>query len=222
MMVGDNRNRWTPPQLKLLEEMHAEGRQWPEIATAVDHPLNSCQQMLSRIRGAKRNAEFERARMARPAPPGRPNKAWWLSSQLALLEQLADAKTPWDEIAHRVGHPKNSCATKMSEIRSKRDRTSEKPKKRGRPGTIQSPQLAPAPVPDPPSARAVSNALLVADAELRARIAVLGATGGLLGDPMPGRSALDRMRAGVSDPPIATQDQRPLPKITLAAGFSDE
>ena len=40
-MVGDNRNKWTWPQLKLLEEMHAAGRQWPAIATAVGHPLNS-------------------------------------------------------------------------------------------------------------------------------------------------------------------------------------
>jgi hypothetical protein len=35
---------------------------------------------------------------------------------------------------------------------------------------------------------------LVADAELRARIETLGPTGGLLGDPLPGRSALDEKR----------------------------
>lgn len=42
---------------------------------------------------------------------------------------------------------------------------------------------------------AVSTGLLIADAEMRSRIAVLGITGGLLGDPAPGRSALDKPRA---------------------------
>jgi hypothetical protein len=46
-----------------------------------------------------------------------------------------------------------------------------------------------------PPGRTISTAALIADNELRTRIAILGATGGLLGDPMPGRSALDEKRA---------------------------
>jgi len=46
-----------------------------------------------------------------------------------------------------------------------------------------------------PSARTkapASRCALLIDAELRARIEVQGITAGLLGDPLPGRSALDR------------------------------
>jgi hypothetical protein len=166
-MPGDNRNRWMSPQLKLLEEMHAAGRQWPAIVTAVGHSLSSCQQMLSRIRGAKRNAEFERARLERRASPKAP---------IAIAPPLK-------------------------------------------------PTLQQASVPDPPSARSTSTARLLMDAELRARIAVLGVTAGLLGDPMPGRSALDRIRAGMVDPPPPIDRKtvhRPQPKITLAATESAE
>jgi hypothetical protein len=44
--------------------------------------------------------------------------------------------------------------------------------------------------------RTVSAAILVADQELRDRIRECGLTGGLLGDPPPGRSALDQKRGG--------------------------
>jgi hypothetical protein len=47
----------------------------------------------------------------------------------------------------------------------------------------------------PASGRTMSTAALIADQDLRNRIAVLGPNG-LFGDPMPGRSALDRKRAG--------------------------
>jgi hypothetical protein len=66
------------------------------------------------------------------------------------------------------------------------------------------------------SGMAVSTSLLLIDAELRARIEILGPTGGMLGDPMPGRSALDRRRLGIPDPAPSMQGQRPIPKITLA------
>lgn len=45
------------------------------------------------------------------------------------------------------------------------------------------------------SGTAVPMSLLLVDAELRARIEVLGPTGGMLGDPLPGRSALSKPRA---------------------------
>lgn len=135
-MVGDNRNKWTAPQLKLLKEMHVAGRKWPAIASAVGHPLSSCQQMLSRIRGQKRNEEFERARVAPKTP-------------VAIVPPVKPAIVP------AIARPAK------------------------------------------PSARSTSTARLVMDAELRSRIELQGITAGLLGDPMPGRSALDRKRNAV-------------------------
>lgn len=49
--------------------------------------------------------------------------------------------------------------------------------------------------PGPLGSRRASTAVLMADAELRARIALQGLTAGLLGDPLPGRSALDQRKA---------------------------
>jgi hypothetical protein len=46
-----------------------------------------------------------------------------------------------------------------------------------------------------PSARRLSTHVLIADSELRSRIEKQGPNG-LFGDPMPGRSALDRRNAG--------------------------
>ncbi len=107
----------------------------------------------------------------------------------------------WAEIAPLVGHPHLSCATKMSEIRARRQRAggAPPPSKRGRPPKPYVPQRPPA-IPAPPSARSCRTSTLLADAELRARIEVLGPTGGLCGDPMPGRSALDQKRAGLTEP----------------------
>jgi hypothetical protein len=58
--------------------------------------------------------------------------------------------------------------------------------------------LAPAPARamPPASPHVVATSRLVADAELRDRIAGRGLTAGFFGDPAPGRSALDRKRAG--------------------------
>lgn len=47
--------------------------------------------------------------------------------------------------------------------------------------------------------RPKAMATLIAQAEIRSRISVLGITGGILGDPLPGRSALDRKRAGLAE-----------------------
>lgn len=59
------------------------------------------------------------------------------------------------------------------------------------------PAIVPPPRQIPPASGAsMSTAVLMLDAELRNRIAEFGITAGLLGDPPPGRSALDKKRAG--------------------------
>lgn len=80
--------------------------------------------------------------------------------------------------------------------------------------------LLPTHLDDAPYVRTTSTAKLVMDAELRSRIEVQGITGGLLGDPMPGRSALDRKRAGEIESPTWMDGRaaRFIPKITLPTG----
>lgn len=140
------------------------------------------------------------------------NKNKWLPHQLDLLERLIDGGTSYDDAVPLVGHSILSCRTTMSEIRSRRHNGQERM-------AIRATRLAeraaaaaarakaaepvadrkiapgkPTIVPDPPHARSTSTAKLVMDAELRGRIELQGVTAGLLGDPMPGRSALDRKR----------------------------
>jgi hypothetical protein len=72
---------------------------------------------------------------------------------------------------------------------------------------------------NPPAPLRISAAIttdrLIIDAELRSRIEVLGITAGLLGDPPPGRSALDERRAGIVRGPASMQGIRPAMQITL-------
>jgi hypothetical protein len=143
-MAGHNGNKWTAPQLTLMEEMHAAGRKWPTISKAVGHPINSCQQMLSRSRAQKRRLQEQ-----------------------ALRAQIVRA----------------SVARAPSLV----------PKDKAMPLKVL--------VTDAPYQRPTSTAKFLMDAELRARIGEQGVTAGLLGDPLPGRSALDKRRAGIVEQP---------------------
>lgn len=131
----------------------------------------------------------------------------WRQEQLDLMSRMVDGylargkRPPWDDISLRVGHPRQSCQTMMSKIR--RERHNEHNRELLRQLRQQRP--APQPwLPDkkhqaPPNPRIVitdhmrstSTAKLMLDAELRMRIGAQGITAGLLGDPLPGRSALD-------------------------------
>jgi hypothetical protein len=85
-----------------------------------------------------------------------------------------------------------------------------------------SPPLAPRSPGPPPSPSVVATSRLVLDAELRNRIAERGITGGLLGDPPPGRSALDEKRAGrehVAEPKVDRRGARLPPRPTLSWGY---
>lgn len=139
----------------------------------------------------------------------------WTDQQKALLWQLREVEgRPWSTVAQRVGHPRGSCQTCLSAIR--RERVSGVTRS-GHDGTdlarprklfLRAPANLVMPPALPPSARTMRTAILVADAELRARCEVLGLTGGLLGDPLPGRSALDRRRIEASGITLATGPMR--------------
>jgi hypothetical protein len=132
------------------------------------------------------------------------HKSRWLPHQCDLLERLLAAGCAYNKISERVGHPIFSCRTKASELRAERRRDAGQPK----PAKKRKVAPAPAPKPKPPAPvffqaqpgtsalRCMSTSRLVLDAELRGRISEQGITAGLLGDPRPGRSALDAKKAG--------------------------
>lgn len=182
-----NTNRWTAAQQTLLVQMHGTGRQWPAIVAAVGHPLSSCQQMLSRIRA--RNGTLKRRH--------------WTDEDLSLVVKLKAQRPKLTdaEIATHFGVTPKAVIETVARLRRNGVDVGniaampepEEPKRRERD------RIGPVRVtnPDAPFNRTnTSTAKLVLDAELRARIEVLGATGGLLGDPLPGRSALDRRIEG--------------------------
>lgn len=151
-------------------------------------------------------------------------KSPWTPDQLDLLQRMIAKGYGYGYTASMVGHSLLSCRTKMSEIRSalREGRVigalapspvSAPPKPSRLPSSapIASRPLAPIlpkAVAEAPYLRATSTAKFVMDAELRARIEVQGVTAGLLGDPLPGRSALDRKRAGIVEAPDHPGDRR--------------
>lgn len=123
----------------------------------------------------------------------------WLPRQIELLERLAESGAPFRTISEQVGHPVFGCYSKIRDLRAQRRATAGQPKKIRVPKPPKATPVAAAPIflqaaPGPAPLRAASTSKLVMDAELRARISEQGITAGLLGDPRPGRSALDRMK----------------------------
>jgi hypothetical protein len=145
-------------------------------------------------------------------------KNHWSVEQIETMERMveqavAERRCPnWKVIGQAVGHSAVASCTRMSDLRIKRRNAAEKARLQAA-GIDTAPPVAkknqpkkppPAPVmviavkrrlPDYASHTvATSTHMLVADAELRARIETQGITAGLLGDPLPGRSALDQRK----------------------------
>lgn len=137
----------------------------------------------------------------------------WLKPQLDLMVRLVDEakaagrRPNFGVIAPQVGHPISSCQQMMTRIRHARlreialaERASADRFERELNAKQQPPETVHPPArmnirAEAPFSRSTSTHILVADAELRARIEVCGLTGGLFGDPIPGRSALDEKRS---------------------------
>ena len=131
--------------------------------------------------------------MSDASTPRRRYAGRWTPFKKEMLERLHAEGLSWPEIAVRMGHPKNSCQSTLAGIRRKRRREGgEQPKRRaGASEPMQAPTLPQ--IAKEPNGRTFRTSIMVEDAELRARIAVQGPNG-LLGDPLPGRSALDQKR----------------------------
>lgn len=135
----------------------------------------------------------------------------WTDADKLALEQAKLAGKDWPAVAIACGHPKSSCQSMYSLIRRIRRKESGEifePVRRKKFTRYVPPPAEPI---AEPTGRTRHMSTLVQDADLRARIAILGPNG-LLGDPLPGRSALDKMRA--------EQASAPMPRPTLPSRTS--
>jgi hypothetical protein len=165
----------------------------------------------------------------------------WAPEEVDILVARADAyrnkgkRVRWRAIAAETGHHESSCTQKYHQLRKRaadlaaRAEIDRRLAEEERKVVLRPPEPRHVPLPvrvqNPEVGVGTSTAKLVMDAQLRARIEVQGITAGLLGDPMPGRSALDKMRAGIVDDPLLPAyhtrfegAQASRPKITLATG----
>ncbi len=157
----------------------------------------------------------------------------WTDQDLSRLAALYKTDLQWREIAASFpGRTPAACILAFYNIGARARRAAiragvkpfagKKPRKRRKCGGADHLVYPPTPrlaAPLPRNSAVLSFSALQAAAELRDRIEVLGVTGGLLGDPAPGRSALDQRRAGITDP-VKPADRRSGfgPKPTLAGG----
>ena len=178
-------------------EMHGLGIPYSEIAPHTGHDVKSCMAMygyLIRITGRPRCKGYIR---------------WSKAQTERLIQIMADharnrTNVPWYHYAIVLGHSANACRDRAREIRRKRraeqqsadraeirDKADAAVKQRSR-----SPSIAPPIKPAAPldHMAATSTARFRFAAEMSARIGAQGITAGLLGDPPPGRSALDQKR----------------------------
>jgi hypothetical protein len=153
----------------------------------------------------------------------------WTQKERDRLLHLRDVeRLKWDAVAARMpGRTRGSCIVQYYDRLRAFNKAQQRPEEPGRygPKPIRAaPPPLPAPKPARPSVpeavkpvapplvavpapadialrrRTAALEVLRAEAELRARIAERGLTGGLFGDPAPGRSALDRRLAGPDEP----------------------
>jgi hypothetical protein len=141
-----------------------------------------------------------------------PQSNRWTPHEDAMLFIMKEQKMSVAIIAERLDRTKSAVHERYYLVRRQRGLS---PMPNGRPRRDAVPPKAADPVvrakppvaakaiilqaaaPSTPS-RAVKTSTLVADSELRARIEMVGITAGLLGDPLPGRSALDQMRKALA------------------------
>lgn len=128
---------------------------------------------------------------------------FWTDEQKLSLERMRLAGRDWPEVSTECQHPISSCESMWSLIRRTRRKAlgdTTAPTRRKKFKRYVPPPMQTAPAPEP-TGRTRHTSTLVQDAELRARIAIQGPNG-LLGDPPPGRSALDQRRAEIANAPM--------------------
>jgi hypothetical protein len=180
---------WTPAEDKQL------------LADAIARtPRKTTAQRLGRTKGAC-DMRLMRLMKLRGSEARKPIEAEKLADLLYLrdIEEMT-----WSAIALRIGLPRSTCENHYNKHRSSHPLPMKRMDPPPQPEVPAAPKrkyykasLGAVISQAPPSARqprTVPMSVLVADQDLRDRIRERGLTGGLLGDPAPGRSALDQRK----------------------------
>ena len=178
-------NRWKPIEDDLLFAMKSQSCSTEAIAMK-----------LGRTECAVRE-RYHRLVQKRGWPEGAPRRVrrpdqWTLQADNFLMA-MRDAGEQREVIARKLNRTIESIDARCRKLRIARGIPLGKPSRKK--ASVPQPIIQQAP-PSPKPSRAVRNSMLEADAELLARIELVGITAGLCGDPLPGRSALDKRNAG--------------------------
>lgn len=173
------------------------------------------------------------------------DRAYWTPAEIGIVERYMDdadrrkVYARWDLLEEEIGHPVSSIRSMAHYIRSRRRAAAARNVRktlRAVADAFATPDAAPSPAPafaglrpDKPvyrgklpaekpakpieiadTMRCTSTAQLMLHSEIRAR------TGNWFGDPPPGRSALDEMRAGIVRPTPNVRGMHVQRKPTLA------
>ena len=203
-------HRWTEQDCAELRAMKLAGeRSNAEIAAHFGVSIHAIQVKWTYLRSPEEKAAAKAARRQGTKAVRHnwgPNTQWTVPRR-AKLARLYDAakrtkRFSWPEIAAAMNSSVASCQQTMYYIRKERGQATTYHLAVDSPPPPVSPRRPlPPPPPQPATAapilsRHVGAARLAMMAEIGARIALQGATAGLMGDPPPGRSALDQRRGG--------------------------
>lgn len=183
---------WTADDDARLEQMHADRVSWPEIATAFPgRSISLCQVALTRIRARRARGQIK----GRVAP--------WSDAETSTLLARRDAGERFEEIGASTGRTAIACRQRYNVSKRAKGQPQRLRRHAGATKVRLLASVQPAPKPD------------LAPSDL----APASLTAAFCGDPLPGRSALDRKRAGLVDEDCCdprTAQRRP--KVTLATG----
>jgi hypothetical protein len=185
---------WTADDDARLEQMHADRVSWPEIANAFPgRSIALCQCALSRIRARRALGKVK----GRVSPP-------WSEAETATLLARRDAGERFEEIGASTGRTPIACRQRYNVSK----RAKGQPQRLRHHAGATKVRLLAAIQPAPKSSDLAPSDL-----------APSSLTAAFCGDPLPGRSALDRKRAGLVDEDCCdprTAQRRP--RVTLATG----
>lgn len=164
---GQHSRPWLPDQKALLQQLRAEGKDWPEIGQRCGHSAQSCHAAHNKYFGTGRLSDellAQRKRVMRP---------WTKADAEELVHDVEVLKLPFDKCDAKFGRSIGGCRCKYQSIKKKPVRTPSRG--HSEPGEHIGITLA-----------------MIADRDARDRLRwQQPATALLMGDPLPGRSALD-------------------------------
>lgn len=197
--------RWSKEDAELLLAMKRQKVARRKIAAHFGVTVHACDMKVVKLRAAAKAAANGERPKRQPAGQSRPERRTqpapvrWSQAENDELVRRADARETFEAIGAALGRTRWACKVHYHAI------------KRGTAAAIAAP---------PARKKATQRQEATAAARQFRETAPYHSTltAAFCGDPLPGRSALDRLRAGIVDEPYAGRRtvHRPVAPITLA------